>query len=176
MTAVEHAARGTYRATVHGPLPPGVVPAPARPVLARSGGKPAGGGKAATTLLDAPVAPPQTLTSEDCPSVLTPEGRALWGVLVAQRPTDRLLGAFVAMFVEAVLAWQRATAALVTGGDVDGQRPAVHWRLRREAEASLKMAAQMLGWEVPISSVAPAKPAEAQKSRLEMFMAAKGGA
>jgi hypothetical protein len=182
MTAVEHAARGTYKPSVHGPLPPGVIPVRNRPVLARSGGKaPA---KPAAASAKAPSAPaavtPETLTAADCPEGLTAEGRALWGALVTQRPTDKLFAGFVAIYVEAVLQWQRATLQVQSGGDYGklagkpGANP--YLKIRREAQATMFQAASFLGWQAPVQNGALTPIAEPPKSRLELFLQARGGA
>jgi phage terminase small subunit len=177
MSAVEHAARGSYVPCLHGPLPPGVIPARRRPVLARSEGK-AAPAVAEKATPEPPDGPAEHLTAADCPAVLTPEGRALWGVLVAQRPTDRLLGSFVAMYVEAVMAWQRATLKVQTVGDYGkvGAKavPNPYLKLRREAEATMFRVATLLGWQAPVQNGA-LTPMEPPKSRLEMFLAARGG-
>lgn len=180
MSAVEHAARGTYRASVHGPLPPGVVPARSRPVLVARGKRvPA---VSSVTVPAPPVAAQSAgvLTDADCPDVLTPEGRALWGVLVTQRPTDKMLGAFVAMYVEATLAWKRATAEVQKRPDFGmiGKKPVPnpHLKLRREAEATMFRVAQLLGWQAPVTAAGALVGVEPQRSRLDLFLSSRGSA
>jgi phage terminase small subunit len=129
--------------------------------------------------MPAPDAAPATLTAADCPDVLTDEGRALWGILVSQRPTDKMLGGFVAMYVEATLAWQRATVEVQKRPDFGmiGKKPVAnpHLKLRREAEATMFRVAQLLGWQAPVQ-YGGLVPMEAPKSRLELFLQARGGA
>lgn len=171
MSAVEHAARGTYRPGVHGPLPPGVVPVSkklGRPVLVARG-KPLACESA--TLL----------TVADCPAVLTAEGRALWGILVVRRPTERILGLFVAAYVEAALAWERATEKIKAGdyGTPKGElRPVVnpYLKLRREAEVSLYRAATFLGWQAATVPAESTQQPEAPASKLGLFLASRGRA
>ena len=171
MSAVEHAARGTYVPCRHGPLPPGVVPARPRPVLVARGSRPV------VMPVVAPVEAVSTLAASDCPDVLTPEGRAIWIGLVTQRPTDRLLVGFVTLYVEALLAWQRATAEIRRLGDYGktngraGANP--YLRLRTHAAADMFKAANFLGWQgQPAAPVA----VEAPRSRLDLFLQARGGA
>lgn len=107
--------------------------------------------------------------------MLTEEGRALWTLLVTQRPTDKLFGAFVAIYVEALLAWKRATVEITAKGDFGkvGQKPAPNpfLKLRRDAEATMFRVAEFIGWQA--QPLLPA--AEAPKSRLELFLAARSG-
>jgi hypothetical protein len=162
MSAVEHAARGTYRPGVHGPLPPGVIPvSPAkRPRIVSRGTAP-------TMPTVTPRLPAVALTAEDCPAVLTEDGRALWGILVAQRPTEPLHGPFVTAYVEALLAWQRATVEVQKQGDVgeDGANP--YLKLRRDAERTMLDMAKFLGWQTPVMTDVVEPP----KSRLDLFLA-----
>jgi hypothetical protein len=169
--AAEHAAAGKYRPAQHGPLPPGVVPVSpkmARPVLVARGKSVA-------------VAPESValLTAEDCPAVLTKEGRALWGVLVRRRPTERILGLFVAAYVEAALAWERATEKIKAGdyGTPKGElRPVVnpYLKLRREAETSMYRAAMFLNWQVaPVAAADGAQQPETPASKLGLFLASR---
>ena len=175
MSAIEHAARGTYKASVHGPLPPGVTPAPRRPVLVPT--MPHG---LALVPPSAPApAPASALTEADCPDVLNDEGKALWRLLVAQRPTEKVLAPFVSMYIEAMLAWQRATKEVHAKGDYGklGTKPVPnpYLRLRREAEATLFRVAQLLGWQAPLITL-PSAPVEAPKSRLDLFLAQRSRA
>lgn len=176
MSAIEHAARGTYKASIHGPLPPGVTPAPRRPVLLRSTPEPRG--LLLTPPLPAP-APVSALTEADCPDVLNEEGRALWRLLVVQRPTEKVLAPHVAMYIEAYLAWQRATREVHAKGDYGkiGTKavPNPYLRLRREAEATITRITQILGWQAPVPTL-PAAPLDAPKSRLELFLNARSRA
>jgi hypothetical protein len=106
------------------------------------------------------------------------EGQALWAILVTQRPADRLLGAFVAIYVEAMLAWQRATGEVQKRPDfgrIAGKpAPNPHLKLRREAEATMFRVAQLLGWGAVTQQAAA--PFEVPKSRLELFLSSRGGA
>lgn len=171
--AAEHAKRGTYRPAQHGPLPPGVVPVSKRldrPVLVARG-KPA-------AVASEPVA---LLTMADCPPVLTEEGRALWGVLVTRRPTERILGLFVAAYVEAALAWERATEKIKAGdyGTPKGElRPVVnpYLKLRRDAETSMYRAAMFLNWQTVPASADGAQQPETPASKLGLFLASRGRA
>jgi hypothetical protein len=176
MSAVEHAARGSYKPSVHGPLPPGVTPLPRRPVgLSTS---PEARGPVLVPPVETPT-PRTALTEADCPDVLNDEGRALWRILVAQRPTEKVLAPFVSMYVEAMLAWQRATKEVHAKGDYGklGAKPMQnpYLRLRREAEATLFRVAQLLGWQAPVPIV-NVTPVEAPKSRLELFLSARSRA
>lgn len=176
LTAVEHAARGTYRASVHGSLPAGVVPVPrSRPVLVPTMPR----GVALVTPVAPAPAPATALTPDDCPDVLTDAGRALWRLLVTQRPTEKVLAPFVSMYVEAMLAWQRATLEVHSKGDYGklGTKPMKnpYLSLRREAESTLFRVAQLLGWQASVPS-APLTPVEMPKSRLELFLSARSRA
>lgn len=177
MTAEEHARRGSYRPAVHGPLPPGVVPLPRRPILVPPPTMPH-----AIALVPAPnpVPPPLTaLTPEECPDVLTEEGKVMWRMLVTQRPTEKVMAPFVSIYVEAMLAWKRATLEVQARGDYGklGTKPVPnpYLRLRREAESTLFRVAQLLGWQAPIPIAIPT-PADAPKSRLDLFLAQRSRA
>lgn len=174
MSAAEHAARGTYRPSVHGPLPPGVTALPRRPVLATSH-LPEPRGPVLTSSLPAPL-PTSALTEADCPDVLNDEGKALWRILVAQRPTEKVLAPFVSMYIEAMLAWQRATKEVHAKGDYGklGTKPMQnpYLKLRREAEFTLFRVAQLLGWQAPVPTITMT-PTEVPKSRLELFLSAR---
>lgn len=127
-----------------------------------------------------PAPPPLTaLTEADCPDVLNEEGRALWRLLVVQRPTEKVLAPHVAMYIEAYLAWQRATREVHAKGDYGklGTKPVPnpYLRLRREAEATITRITQILGWQAPVP-VPAAAPVEAPKSRLELFLSARSRA
>lgn len=170
MSAVEHAARGTYKRSVHGPLPPGVIPAPRRPVLVpRTPPLPA--------IVTSTGPPASALEPADCPEVLSAEGKTLWNLLIAQRPTEKVLGPFVAMYVEAMLAWRRATREITSKGDYGtlGKKLIAnpYLRSRREAELTMFKVAQLLGWQGPVPAATPPAPAETPRTRLELFLEAR---
>ena len=125
------------------------------------------------------VAPagPDVLTAADCPAVLDDNGRALWGAVVASKPTGKMHGPFVAMFVEASLAWQRATVEVGRRKDLVkvGNKPVPnpYLKMRREAEATMFRVAAMLGWQAQ-PTYGGAMTAEVPKSRLELFLQARG--
>lgn len=174
LTAVEHAARGTYRRSVHGPLPPGVVPVPRRPVGApRAAGSPA----PLAAVVTKPDAVSAALVEADCPDVLSGDGQALWKLLIRQRPTEKVLGPFVAMYVEAMLAWKEATREIQAKGYYGKLGNKVmanpYLRARREAEATMFRVAQLLGWQAPAAPT-NGTHAEPPKSRLELFLASRG--
>jgi hypothetical protein len=178
MTAEEHARRGTYRPSVHGPLPPGVIPLPRRPVLSSVAALP----PATPSPFIRPgsgIPQEQALGPEDCPDFLTAEGKQEWRTLVRVQPTDRKYAHFVCIYIEAMLAWKRATLEVQAKGDYGklGTKavPNPFLRLRREAEATMLTIARSIGW---LDAPAPAvqAPAEPQKSRLELFLAQRSRA
>ena len=172
MSAVEHAARGSYKRTVHGPLPPGVVPAPRRPHLAPALPR--------AVVLPA-LAPPAThdtaLTAADCPDVLTPEGQVLWKSLVAQRLTEKILAPLVTVYVEAYLNWLMCTREIQKRGyyGTVGSKVVANPYLkhRREVEATMRTIVPQLGWDRPVPVAAPPASAANPKSRLDLFLAAR---
>ena len=174
LSAVEHALRGSYRPGVHGPLPPGIIPLPRQPVL---------GLRSARATLTLPEPPPvrippaaSSLTPDECPDVLNDEGKALWRQFVAQRPTPKMLAPVMLMYIEAYLSWQRATKEVHTKGDYGklGTKPIPNpfLKLRRDAESTMLICLRTLGWQTT-EPVAPV-PVQAPKSRLDLFLAARG--
>lgn len=161
--------RGTYKPSVHGPLPAGVIPLPRQSPLTPRG--------ALATPAQPPPVPDTCLTADDCPPVLTEQGKTLWRILVTQRPTEKILGPFVAMYIEAWLAWQRATEQIQQRGDFGkiNDKPTANpfLRLRREHEATCIKLAQMLGWQAPGQLMQLGLPAEPPQSRLELFLSAR---
>jgi len=173
LTAAEHAARGSYKRSIHGPLPPGVVPVPRRPV-ATPVVMPRG------VILPA-LAPPATqdtaLTAADCPDVLTEEGKALWKSLVAQRLTEKILAPLVTVYVEAYLNWLMCTREIQKRGyyGTVGSKVVANPYLkhRREVEATMRTIVPQLGWDRPVPVAAPPASAANPKSRLDLFLAAR---
>jgi len=151
-----------------------VVPVRIRPTLVK------GRAVAAPAFVSSGHSPAgDVLTAADCPAVLDADGRALWGAVTGSRPTDRMLGPFVAMFVEASLAWRRATAEVQKRQDLVkvGNKPVPnpYLKMRREAEATMFRVAGLLGWQ-PSPVYAADVGREVPKSRLELFLSARGGA
>lgn len=176
MSAVEHAARGTYKRSVHGPLPPGVVPVPRRRVVMSAVPK-----GPALPALAAPAPPSTALTAADCPDVLDAEGQALWKSLVAQRPTEKLLAPLVTIYVEAYLNWLMCTREIQKRGyyGTVGSKVVANPYLkhRREVENTMIRLSQQLGWDGPVAP-APSQvaPVESPRTRLDLFLASRGGA
>lgn len=168
MSAVEHAARGTYRPGVHGPLPPGVIPVPfiRRPALVPRG--------AAVPIAGPPAVPLVVLTGADAPAVLTEVGRAFWGVLVGRRPVDVMHAQILTVYVQAWEEWGQATRAIAESEDVAGQT--VQLGRRRDAEAALYRALAFLGWRqsVVAEHLAAATPPVPAPSKLGLFLASRG--
>ena len=178
MTAEEHARRGSYRPAVHGPLPPGVIPLPRRPVLSSSSARVLP--PAPSPALIRPVIPQERLLGpEDCPTTLTEEGKAMWRELVTEQQTERKYAHFVSVYVEAKLAWDRATLEVHARGDYGklGTKPVPnpYLRLRREAEGTMLNIARSIGWLEPAGPAVQVQ-VEPPKSRLELFLAQRSRA
>jgi phage terminase small subunit len=157
--------KGTYRADRHGLLPVDVQPV-----------------RALATVPRAPAQPPSVaqplafLTIDDCPAVLTDEGRAFWLTVITTRPVEKIFGQLVAVYVTAWCDWQKATRALQQTGDLIrvGNKPVVnpHHALRREAAQRMLEAAKFLNWQ-PTVAKADQTAATATPGKLAQFLAAK---
>jgi phage terminase small subunit len=128
------------------------------------------------TTPDASLRTASSLVPEECPDVLNADGRILWQQFVTQRAVSRILAPVMLMYIEAYLSWQRATREIHARGDYGklGAKPVANpfLRLRRDAEFTMLVCLRTLGWQTtdPPTPV----PVQAPKSRLDLFIAARG--
>lgn len=170
MSAVEHAARGTYKRTVHGPLPPGVVPVPRRSPIFVS--------PQANALPAVQVRPEEkNLTEADCPDILkTIGGEEIWNLLVRQRPVAVALRDVLTVYVQALLNWQTAVREIHSKGHYGslGQKLVRNPYLdeRKQAQDTMMQCSRLMGWQAsstPSSTVST----EPTSSRLELFLSSR---
>ena len=168
-----HAARGTYRADRHGPLPDGVTPVVLRPAFSAV---PRGTLTPAVDLAQ----PITTLVEEDCPAVLTPEGRVFWLRLIVDRPTERVFAQVLATYVQGWETWQRAVRQIQTIGDLvkQGNRPVPNplHTIRKDAEKTMLDSARFLGWQSGAAAADRGAAPAAPVTRLQAFLDSRGGA
>jgi len=173
-----HAARGTYRADRHGPLPDGVTPVVIRGAFSGVSRRPS----EAPSVAD--VAPPMPyLTAEDCPAILTPEGATFWEKLITARPTEKVYEQAVATYVQAWETWQRAVRLIQSVGDVVRQgegktaRPIQNpnHAIRRDAEKTMLDVGRFLGWQSKDAASDRRGEEAPTVTRLEAFLASRNG-
>jgi terminase small subunit-like protein len=165
LSAAEHLLKGTFRRDRHGELPTGVQPVRPFASVPRS-----------TPASPSEPQPLKFLTIDDCPAVLTDEGRAFWLTVITTRPVEKIFGQLVATYVQAWVDWQRATRAIQQTGDLIrvGNRPVVnpHHALRREAAQRMLDAAKFLNWQ-PTVAKADQTATTATPGKLAQFLDAK---